>query len=128
MTSARVLRIRSHTYRGERGFQLYGWVTIFDRDRAVVEAIREVYRQIADTELAADTADLILTRKVPPEEWRQASILASANRLDKMAAASPNWMTQSVIEQAAAVLRRNHAELVRLLSAGLTEEQEQIRP
>lgn len=113
VVSARRLSIRPSRYRGEEGFTLQGErVNIFDRDRAVLEAIREVYRQIADTELAAETADLILTRKVPAEHWEQASILASANRLDKMAAASPSVMVQSFIAGAAEEIRKRHAAIV----------------
>jgi hypothetical protein len=91
-------------------------VNIFDRDREVLEAMREVYRQIADTELAGETADLILAREVPAAEWRQASILATANRLDKMAEASPSVMVRTRVTRLAYTLRRNHAALVRFLS------------
>lgn len=114
--TARRLSIRTAVYRAKNGFTLTGdRIRVFDCDRRVLEAMRKVYHQIDDTELRQDTMALILSRQVPPEEWEQANILASADRLDKLAAASPSAIGKSFIANAAEQMRTRHAGLVRFL-------------
>ena len=60
------LRIRACTYRGNRGWLLCGGgLRIFDRDRAVIAAIKEAYRQLPKAQASERCGDLLMRRVQP---------------------------------------------------------------
>lgn len=113
VTDDRRLTIRPAVYRGEDGFALTGdGMSVFDTDRVILEAIRQVYRQIGDKVLAGKASSLIHLRKVPPDEWWAAYLLVVADDLDCLADKLPHGSVAHTLTKASAELRAKHKKSV----------------
>lgn len=108
--------IRRHSHRDVSGYLLIGGGRqVFAEDRAILEAMRECYRNIPDDGIASEVADDYLMRRRPVSmPWHVALVNVLARRVDGMVEIATYADNEAGTDAAGDELQRAANELRRL--------------